>query len=218
VLLTHPDPDGIIAVGGNEGDEIPVELLIESYSKGIFPWPQTFSTPSSETETVLAWFCPHERAILEFDRIHIPTSLARQIKKTPFTFTLNRNFERVIRACAQAPRKGQDGTWITEQMIRAYTALHHQGRAWSVEAWGPKGEMLGGIYGVMSENYFSAESMFQKSTGASKLALLELVRLLREKGHTFLDIQMLTPHMERLGAHMVTRREFFSRLGLLPSA
>jgi leucyl/phenylalanyl-tRNA---protein transferase len=217
LLLKHRDPDGILAVSPGTGPEasalLEPEILVEAYSKGIFPWPMEAPTDSG-TETVICWTSPPRRAVLEFDRLHIPESLARQIKKKPFSFTFNQDFEGVIRSCAKAPRKGQRGTWITPEMIEAYVRLHGLGGAWSVEARNPAtGLMVGGIYGVRSDRVFSAESMFHTTTGASKLALLELVRILRERGETFLDIQVMTPHLERLGAREIPRREFFKRLG-----
>ncbi|MFN7684586.1 MAG: leucyl/phenylalanyl-tRNA--protein transferase [Oligoflexia bacterium] len=206
LLLNHPDPDGLLAVGG----QLSPQVLIEAYSKGIFPWPVT-----EGSESVLAWFCPPQRAVLEFKELHIPRSLSRQASKKPFTFTFNTDFESVIRACASVPRKGQRGTWITPQMIEAYLELHRLDRAWSVEARNPEGDLVGGIYGVRSDQYFSAESMFHHETGASKLALLELIRILKERGLLMIDIQMLTPHLKALGAREITRRQFFMKLGLL---
>ena len=221
LLLKHRDPDGIIGVTAGAGPEaeefLQPEVLIEAYSKGIFPWPIHTGEldAEGERETVLAWFFPPKRAILEFDRLHLPRSLVTQMRKQPFTFSFNSDFEGVIRACAAVPRKGQDGTWITAPMIAAYTRLHALGRSWSVEARDASGRMVGGIYGVRSESYFSAESMFHLETGASKLALLELIRRLKLHGDTFVDIQMLTPHMEKLGAREITRREFVKKLGWL---
>ncbi len=212
LLLKDRDPDGIIGVSPGSGPEadtlLAPEILIEAYSKGIFPWP--VQTPDG---VVTAWFFPPRRAVLEFDRLHLPRSLLALMRKQPFTFAFNSDFEGVIRKCAEIPRKGQDGTWITEPMIQAYCRLHSLGRAWSVEAHDASGNRVAGIYGVRSERYFSAESMFHTVTGASKLALLELIRRLKLHGDTFVDIQMLTPHLERLGAHEIPRREFVRKLG-----
>lgn len=218
LLLKHPDPDGIIAVSPGSGPEaeqlLRPEILLEAYSKGIFPWP--VDTPEGK---LTAWFCPPQRAVLEFDRLHLPESLKRQIRKHRFSFRFNHDFERVIQTCADIPRKGQKGSsWITPEMIRAYSTLFELGHAWCVEALNSSGELVGGIYGVRSPRYFSAESMFQRETGASKLALLELIRILKEKGDTFLDIQMLTPHLERLGAREISKKELLTRLGLLKTS
>ncbi len=215
LLLKHPDPDGVIAVSPGHGPEAEAlfqpQIILEAYAQGIFPWP--LDTAEGK---LTAWFCPPRRAILDFDRLHLPESLRRQIKKKPYQFRFNQDFEGVIRACATISRKGQRGeSWITPEMVRAYCKLFELGKAWCVEALNSSGRVVGGIYGVRSQKYFSAESMFHTETGASKLSLLELIRILKEQGDTFLDIQMLTPHLERLGAREISRRDFFTRLGLL---
>lgn len=207
MAVTHfPDPEdavispeGLIAVGG----DLEPETLLEAYSKGIYPWP----SPGYP----LLWFCPPQRAILEFDRLHIPRSLERARRRAPYRITVNQAFPEVIRECARVPRPGQDGTWITRQMIPAYIRLHELGHALSVEAW--EGDALvGGIYGVDAGGPFAGESMFFRRPDASKLALLHLVDLLRARGLEWLDIQMLTPHMERLGAREISREEFLELL------
>jgi len=220
LLLKHPDPDGVIAVSPGHGPAaealLQPQIILEAYAHGIFPWP--LDTPE---EKLTAWFCPPRRAILDFNQLHIPESLRRQIKKKPYSFRFNQDFEGVIRSCATISRKGQKGaSWITPEMMRAYCKLFELGKAWCVEALNSPDpvagdRVVGGIYGVRSPKYFSAESMFHTETGASKLSLLELIRILKEHGDTFLDIQMLTPHLERLGAREISRKEFLTRLGLL---
>lgn len=186
------------------GDDLGVPALHDAYHQGIFPWP----IPGYP----LLWFCPPRRAVLDFDRLHIPDRLARLRRNTALTFTVDRAFDGVIAACRRSPRPGQAGTWITPPMIRAYRALHRAGHAHSVEAWDESGVLVGGLYGVAAGGVFSGESMFHTAPNASKLALLFLVDHLRARGLGWLDIQMMTPHMAALGAHEVPRDEFLDRL------
>lgn len=177
--------------------------LLSAYRQGIFPWPMD-GWP-------LTWFCPEERAILEFKDLHIPRSLARARRRAPFRFTIDQDFNSVIFACARAKRKGEDGTWITPEMIRAYCELHQKGYAHSVEAW--EGETLvGGLYGVDADGSFGGESMFFYRPNASKLALLYLIEHLAGRGLDWIDIQMMTPHMAALGAKVISRDEFLEKL------
>jgi leucyl/phenylalanyl-tRNA--protein transferase len=192
-------PEGIVAVGGRPDPD----LLAEAYARGIFPWPVE-GYP-------LLWFSPPERALLEFDRLHVPRSLARERRRTRLAFTLDRAFDRVIRACAATPRAHEDGTWITPAMIRGYTELHRRGRAHSVEAWDGR-ELVGGLYGVDAGGAFAGESMFYLRPNASKLALLFLIEHLRGRGLDWLDVQVMTPHVEALGARLVPRDEFLDKL------
>jgi leucyl/phenylalanyl-tRNA--protein transferase len=199
-----PDPrgateDGIVAVGGRPEPA----LLEEAYARGIFPWPVE-GYP-------LLWFSPAERALLFFDELHVPRSLARERRRTSLTFTIDRAFERVIRACAQVPRAHEQGTWITPWMIRGYCEFHRRGRAHSAEAW-EGGELVGGVYGVDAGGAFAGESMFRLRPNASKLALLFLIDHLRARGLHWLDVQVMTPHMEALGARPVPREEFLRLL------
>jgi leucyl/phenylalanyl-tRNA--protein transferase len=189
-------------------DSVWPELLIDGYEHGIFPW------PFGEEERI-PWCSPKKRALLFFDEIHLPRSLEKARRTADLTYSRDRAFESVIRACADVPRPGQAGTWITGEMMRAYTELHRRGRAHSVEAWKKteNGERLvGGIYGVDAGGAFSAESMFYREPNASKLALLHLIDLLKEKGSEWLDIQQLTPHLQRLGAREIKRLDFLHRL------
>lgn len=192
-------PDGLVALGG----DLEPETLLEAYRRGIFPWPHP-GLP-------LPWFCPDPRAVLEFDRLHVPRSLAAARRKGRFSFTLDRAFPAVIASCRRVPRPGQRGGWLTAAMERAYVELHRRGGAHSAEAW--LGERLvGGVYGVACDGCFSGESMFHLEPDASKLALLFLVEHLRTRGLGWMDIQMLTPHMERLGARELARSEFLKLL------
>lgn len=203
-VLEFPDPrsanpEGVVAIGG---DLHPDSLLL-AYRQGIFPWPVE--------RLPLLWFCPAERGVLEFTNLHLPRSLARARARTTLRFTIDTAFPAVIRACANTPRPGQDGTWITTQIVTAYTRLHRLGIAHSVEAWNAT-RLVGGIYGVEVDGAFAAESMFYYEPNASKLALLYLIDHLRARGLDWLDIQVLTPHLVRLGARAMPRDAFLERL------
>lgn len=193
-------PEGIVAVGG----DLHPKTLLAAYRRGIFPWPAD-GYP-------MLWFCPPERAIVEFADLHVSRSLRRAARQSGLELTIDRAFPQVIRACAGAPRPGQDGTWITTDIIVAYTRFHQLGHAHSAEAW-LDGRLVGGIYGVDVDGIFSAESMFYDIPNASKLALLHLIGHLRSRGLDWMDIQVMTPHMARLGAKEISREEFLRKLG-----
>ena len=192
-------PEGLVAVGG----DLRVETLAAAYRQGIFPWPME-GYP-------LVWFCPPRRAILEFERLHIPRSLSRARHRSAWRFSFDAAFDEVIDACAVVPRADETGTWITAEMIRAYKQMHRVGFAHSVEVW-DGARLVGGLYGVNCDGAFAGESMFHLEANASKLALLHLVDHLSARGAEWIDIQMLTPHMEALGAREITRDEFLARL------
>lgn len=182
------------------------DRLISAYEHGIFPWPNSMGTDS------IPWVCPPRRAVLEFDRLHVPRNLLRsQRALAGLRFTTDTAFESVIEACATAPRPGQRGTWITSAMIAAYTALHRRGHAHSVEAW-IDDQLVGGLYGVTSGGVFTGESMFHRVNDASKLCVLRLVAHLQARGATWIDIQQLTRHFALLGAREIPRKEFLARL------
>jgi leucyl/phenylalanyl-tRNA--protein transferase len=203
-VLEFPDPrsassEGIVAVGG---DLHPDSLLL-AYRQGIFPWPVP--------DLPLLWFCPAERGILEFADLHIPRSLARARRRSTLRVTIDAAFPSVIRSCARTPRPGQDGTWITPQIIAAYIRLHELGIAHSAEAWSGN-RLVAGLYGVDVDGAFAAESMFHREPDASKLVLLFLIDHLRGRGLEWIDIQVLTPHLARLGAKAIGRDDFLKRL------
>ncbi len=191
------------------GDDLSVETLVWAYQHGIFPWPME-GYP-------LLWFCPPQRAVLEFSRLHVPRRLARLRRSTSLTFTLDAAFAQVIDACRRSPRPGQAGTWITPDLLHAYVALHQAGYAHSVEAWDESGALVGGLYGVAVGGAFSGESMFHLVPDASKLVLLHLIDHLRSRHVGWLDIQMLTPHMKALGATLLPRDVFLDRLDAVRS-
>jgi len=203
VLNKFPNPrtaeidDGVIAVGGN----IDGPNLKKSYSLGIFPWPHE-GYP-------LLWFCPDERGILDFNELHISHSLKKWIKKNESSIevTVNTAFQQVINECREQQRPGQNGTWITDEIVDAYTELFEMGHVISIECW-QLGELISGIYGVLSPNYFSCESMFFKKSNASKYAFVKLVEYLKSKGHTWMDLQMVTDVSGSFGGRYVTRDYF----------
>jgi len=195
----HASPEGIVAIGG----DLRPATLLSAYRQGIFPWPIE--------DYPLPWFCPPQRAILEFDRLHIPRSLAKERRKTLWRLSIDEDFAGVINRCANTPREGEPGTWITREMIAAYERLHQLGFAHSVEVW--EGALLiGGLYGVDADGSFAGESMFHIKPNASKLALLHLVEHLAARGARWIDIQTLTPHLETLGAREISRDEFLDLL------
>ena len=203
-LIKFPDPreaayEGIVVLGG----ELNVPNLLNAYRRGIFPWPID-GCP-------LTWFCPAERAVLEFKDLHVPRSLRREQRRAPFRFTIDQNFRAVITCCARVRRAGEAGTWITPRMLRAYCELHAAGHAHSVEAWAGA-ELVGGLYGVDAGGAFAGESMFHLRPNASKLALLFLIEHLRARGLDWLDVQVLTPHLAALGAKEIGRDEFLAKL------
>ena len=198
-----PDPrtarGDIVAFGNDLG----VEVLRDAYRHGIFPWPHD--------DLPMPWFSPRRRAVLIFAELHVARSLLKASRKTTFTVSIDRAFPDVIAACAESPRPDQDGTWIEPQIVDAYTALHQAGDAHSVEVWDGD-ELAGGIYGVDSGGVFTGESMFYRKPNGSKLALLSLIEHLRSRGATWLDCQVMTPHMEAFGASLITRSRFLDML------
>lgn len=202
-MSRFPDPrrarGDIVAVG----TDYHPETLIDAYRHGIFPWPND--------ETPLPWFCPEERAILRFERIHLSRSLVRARKQTQWKLSIDRAFDAVIRGCSDASRPDQDGTWIYPEVVAAYSELHRLGVAHSAEVW-EADELIGGIYGIDSGGAFGGESMFHRRPNASKFALLHLTDHLAARGLDWMDIQVLTPHMESLGAELIDRDDFLDRL------
>jgi len=196
-----PDPDltdneGLVAVGGDFSSN----RLLAAYRKGIFPW----------TVNPITWWSPDPRAIFNLDRFHIPQSLARVIRQGKFEATVDQSFQAVMEGCAKStPERGN--SWVTKEFIEAYTRLHRQGHAHSVECR-LKGELVGGIYGVAIGGFFAGESMFHRVNDASKVALHHLVGHLRQRGFALFDIQMVTPATKPLGAIEIPRRDYLHRL------
>ena len=194
------DAHDIIGFGG----ELTIENLRKAYRGGIFPW-HIDGLP-------LPWFCPEKRAILEFNELHIPKSLRKEWNKTNFTFTIDKDFEAIIKNCSKTKRSDGYGTWITPNFIESYCKFHQAGDAHSVEVWDESGELVGGLYGIDAGGTFCGESMFYKKPNASKFALLYLIEHLKERGATWLDIQVMTPHFKVLGAKEIDREDFLDKL------
>ena len=193
------DPSGLLAVGG----DLSSGRLLEAYRLGIFPW-------YSDNEPIL-WWSPDPRLILDLGDFKISRSLRKTLKKQTFRVSFDQAFGDVVGACATVTREGQPGTWITDEMREAYARLHKLGYAHSVETWF-EGELAGGLYGVSLGKAFFGESMFHQRTDASKVALAALVERLKSWNFHFIDAQMTTEHMLRLGAKELPRRVFLKRL------
>ena len=190
------DAEGLVAIGG----DLSVARLLLAYRSGIFPW----------TVDPITWWSPEPRAIFELDGFHVSRSLARVIRKGEFRPTVDRAFRRVMQYCA-APAPGRRSTWISPEFIEAYTQLHQQGHAHSLECWQGR-QLVGGVYGVAVGGFFAGESMFHRVSDASKVALFHLIDHLRKQGFVLFDIQMLTPITEQLGGVAIPRAEYLRRL------
>jgi leucyl/phenylalanyl-tRNA---protein transferase len=193
--------DGLLAVGG----DLSPERLVLAYRSGIFPW--------YDERLPILWHSPDPRCVLPVDRLHVGRTLRRTIAKGTYEVRFDCAFERVIRACQRTPRAGQGGTWITEEMARAYIALHRIGYAHSVEAWA-SGELAGGLYGVSLGRMFFGESMFAWRPDASKVALVRLAERVRGWGFPLIDAQVPTPHTLAMGAEEWPRAKFIESLRL----
>jgi len=189
------EPDGLLAVGG----DLSAERLMLGYQQGIFPW--------YSDDTPILWYSPHERFVLFADELRVSKSMRQVLRSGKFTVTINQCFERVIEACSLVPRPGQDGTWITDEMIAAYVDLHHKGHADSVEVW-HQDNLVGGLYGVKVAHIFCGESMFSLMPNASKTALIHLCK----SGYPVIDCQVHTPHLESMGARMISRQHYMKIL------
>jgi leucyl/phenylalanyl-tRNA--protein transferase len=177
------------------------ELLLSAYAQGAFPM-------AVNRHGDIRWFSPDPRALIPLDEgFHVPHGLKRALKKDRFEIAFNRDFASVIEACAASHGE----TWISPEIVRAYTALHRRGRAHSVEAWA-EGRLAGGLYGVHLGGAFFGESMFHRETDASKVALVALVGRLRERGFALLDTQWTTPHLARFGAFEIPRADYLALL------
>jgi leucyl/phenylalanyl-tRNA--protein transferase len=195
------DPNGLLAAG----DDLSAERLLAAYRRGIFPW-------FSAGQPVL-WWSPAPRMVLFPAELKVSRSLAKVLRNSAYEIRFDTVFQDVMRACA-APRPGQHGTWITDDMVNAYARLHSLGYAHSVETW-VEGELAGGLYGIAIGGMFYGESMFMRRRDASKIALVQLVRQLATRGFGMIDCQMRTGHLASLGGREIPRTEFSQRLAEL---
>jgi leucyl/phenylalanyl-tRNA--protein transferase len=207
LVRAYPFPDpgrasssGLLAHGG----DLAPERLLAAYAQGIFPW--------YESKPIL-WYSPDPRYLLRPENLIVNRTLGKNIRRRRYEIRLDTAFEAVIEACARSPRPGQSGTWINDDMIRAYGELHDLGFAHSAEAW-EEGELVGGVYGISLGAAFFGESMFSSRSDASKVAFVHLIRQIEAWGFHFLDCQAHTPHTERLGAEPYPRQEFLEALAL----
>lgn len=191
------DPNGLLAFG----DDLTPNRIFQAYQKGIFPW-------FSDGEPVM-WWSPDPRAIINIEQLRINKTLKKFIKKLPYRVSLNTDFQQVIENCADAPFRTEE-TWIVEPMLIAYQELHRQGKAHSIEVW-LGDELVGGLYGVAVNGYFSGESMFYRQSNASKIALVCLAELLKSIDVSFIDCQMQNPFLESMGCIEVTREHFIQQ-------
>ncbi|TVR86409.1 MAG: leucyl/phenylalanyl-tRNA--protein transferase [Spirochaetaceae bacterium] len=203
--IRFPNPgvgsyDGIVATGAN----LSPGVLLSAYEQGIFPW-------FSEGDPLL-WWSPDPRFILLPSELHVPRRVARRLRTGEYRLSFDTAFSDVIQQCSEVPRPGQDGTWITSDMIDGYIRLHELGFAHSVEAWRGS-ELAGGLYGVSLGRVFFGESMFAAQADASKVAFVSLVRYLSLLGFELIDCQVYTEHLDRFGAREIPRTEFLSVLG-----
>lgn len=203
--LETADPDGLLAVGG----DLEVGSLKLAYSSGIFPWPRG--------KHELLWFAPPERSVLFLDKFRMPRSLHKEWKRAKYEFKINCNFEKVIRRCANIPRRGQNGTWITPGIIKAYCEFHQSGFCHSIECYKDK-QLVAGLYCPSIGGMVAGESMFHEVANTSKLCLVFLAQYLKERGAKWIDFQVhktdlvVSPLLKSLGAIAVPRQEFMSLL------
>lgn len=195
------EPDGLLAIGG----DLSFDRLLLAYRQGIFPWYEG---------THILWWSPDPRFVLFPNELKVSKSMQQLLKRHAFTFTVNKAFPAVIEHCKTIKRHGQDGTWITDDVQRAYTELHRAGYAHSAEVW-QNNELVGGLYGIRMGQVFFGESMFSKISNASKYAFISYVQLLKAENVQLIDCQVYTEHLESLGARMIPRNDFITLLGKL---
>lgn len=188
------EPDGLLAIGG----DLSPDRLLEAYQRGIFPW--------YEGEHIL-WWCPNPRFVLFPDELKIARSMRPLLNRQAFEFTINKAFAAVIKMCKTSYRPGQEGTWITDEVEKAYTRLHEMGVAQSAEVW-QNGQLVGGLYGLRLGKVFFGESMFSRISNASRYAFIRYVEQLKQEGVALIDCQVHTDYLESLGARMIPGKEF----------
>jgi len=194
------EPDGLLAAGG----DLSPGRLLAAYRNAVFPW-------FSPGDPIL-WWSPSQRMVLAPGQVRVTRSLAKAMRNRRYRITIDTAFEQVMRACA-APRDGQNGTWITDEMVAAYAELHRMGHAHSYEFW-LDDRLAGGLYGVAVGRMFYGESMFHRATDASKICFVTMAQHLHRHGFGMVDCQMFTPHLESLGAQLISRDDFIARLNI----
>ena len=198
--VEEADSHGLLAVGG----DLSPERLVLAYRNGIFPW-------FDDNDPIL-WWSPAKRMVLFFDEIVISKSMRNILNRGHFEVTFNKDFHGVISNCRKSVRKGQSGTWITNEIVLAYCKLHELGFAQSVEVW-QNGELVGGLYGIDLGHLFSGESMFSKVSNASKVAFIALAETLQANNYQLLDCQLHNDHLASLGCRDIPRADFIKILG-----
>lgn len=193
------DEDGLLAIGG----DLSIERLLNAYRNGIFPWYNETDPP--------CWWSPDPRFVLFPEELKISSSMKALLNKDVFHFSIDKDFPQVIKNCRNAFRKDQEGTWINQDIIDAYTKLYELGYAHSAEAWMDH-KLAGGLYDIRMKNIFFGESMFSSISNASKFAFIKFVTQLQRENVIMIDCQVYTPHLESLGARMISRKDFISIL------
>ena len=191
--------DGIVAIGG----DLDPKRILNAYKQGIFPW--------FESDDYLVWWSPDPRMVLFPEKLRISKSTKKVLKDANFKVTFNQSFDEVVDCCAKVKRFGQNGTWITEGLKKAYNLLHKEGHAFSVEVW-KDFELVGGLYGIDLGDVFCGESMFSKENNASKIGFIYLIKELSKNGYKLIDCQVPSAHMKSLGAEEISRQQFLKFL------
>jgi len=191
--------DGVVAIGG----DLDPKRILNAYKQGIFPW--------FESDDYLVWWSPDPRMVLFPEKLRISKSTKKVLKDANFKVTFNQSFDEVVDCCAKVKRFGQNGTWITEGLKKAYNLLHKEGHAFSVEVW-KDFELVGGLYGIDLGDVFCGESMFSKENNASKIGFIHLIKELSKNGYKLIDCQVPSAHMKSLGAEEISRQQFLNFL------
>lgn len=191
--------DGIVAIGG----DLDPKRILQAYKQGIFPW--------FESDDYLVWWSPDPRMVLFPANLKISKSTKKILKDGSFNVTFNQSFDQVVECCASVKRFGQNGTWITDGLKKAYNLLHKEGHAFSVEVW-KDFELVGGLYGIDLGDVFCGESMFSKENNASKIGFIHLIKELTKNGYKLIDCQVPSAHLKSLGAEEISREQFLNFL------
>ena len=191
--------DGIVAIGG----DLDPKRILQAYKQGIFPW--------FENDDHLVWWSPDPRMVLFPANLKISKSTKKILKDGSFNVTFNQSFDQVVECCASVKRFGQNGTWITDGLKKAYNLLHNEGHAFSVEVW-KDFELVGGLYGIDLGDVFCGESMFSKENNASKIGFIHLIKELTKNGYKLIDCQVPSAHLKSLGAEEISREQFLNFL------